>query len=133
MRIKIIRGIYGHQENGNVVEKSHRTGAFDVSSEEAVRLISMGVAVKAGMEKENGVLMEESCMDPEENGSDLAENGETDALEDMRMEELQRMAGELGLKKNGSKRELAERIRECLEQEEIEDDDMPVLHPAEVE
>lgn len=133
MRIKIIRGIYGHRENGNVVEKSHRTGAFDVSSEEAVRLISMGVAVKAGMEKENGVLIEESCMDPEENGSDLAENGETDALEDMRMEELQRMAGELGLKKNGSKRELAERIRECLEQEEIEDDDMPVLHPAEVE
>ena len=133
MRIKIIRGIYGHK--GKIVEKSQRTEAFEVSGEEAERLISLGVAEKAlgDMDIYPELYNEESCKNSGEGGDGFAGNGEEtpDVLEDMKMEELQRIAGEMGLKKNGSKKELAERIREFLNQEE--DEDVPVLHPAEVE
>lgn len=128
MRIKIIRGIYGHREKGSIVEKSPKSVAFDVDSDEGMRLVSLGVAKEVG-EGKGDWQGEENCEEPEEDPGD----GFPEALEEMGIEELRKIAGEMGLKKNGSKEELADRIRERLEMEEEEDGEMPELHPAEVE
>ena len=52
-------------------------------------------------------------------------------LEDMKLEELRILAESLGLKKNGSRTELIERIME--ESVEIEEEEAPELSPADPE
>ena len=48
-KVKIINGIYGHRPNGGiVVPVSPADGAIELSDEEAVRLIKLGVAAMAG-------------------------------------------------------------------------------------
>jgi len=48
-QVKIINGIYGHRPDGGVVVPvSPADGAIELSDEEAVRLIKLGVAAMAG-------------------------------------------------------------------------------------
>ena len=49
-RIKIIRGAYGHKPTGTriVVTKTSTSDPFDVSDEEAARLVKLGIAEVVG-------------------------------------------------------------------------------------
>ncbi len=47
MKIQIIKGVYGHTENGIVVPKSKNSEPFEVDDKKAKELISAGIAEKA--------------------------------------------------------------------------------------
>lgn len=47
MKIQIIKGVYGHSENGVIVPKSKNSEPFEIKDEKAKELISKGVAIKA--------------------------------------------------------------------------------------
>lgn len=113
MKIRIIRGIYGQRENGRIIEKSKEHGPFEVSSKEGKRLVSIGVA-----EEITGEIPEDGWESRSTNdGTDAEEYREDDPeyipverLEEMKAEELRNLAGEMGLKRNGSREELIDRI-----------------------
>lgn len=121
MKIRIIRGIYGQRENGRIIEKSKEHGPFEVSSEEGKRLVSLGVAEEiagegpedGGKDKSDSSMMPLSGndnMNEEECREDDPEYIPVERLEEMKAEELRNLAGEMGLKKNGSREELIDRI-----------------------
>ena len=123
MKIKIIRGMYGNRENGRIVEKNPESQPFGVEEKEGRRLIGLGIAVSV----EN---QEREEMEPEEETEEMAGYLTREQLENMKVEELRILAESLGLKKNGSRGELIERIMsEAIEIEE----EMPGLSPAEPE
>ncbi len=113
MKIRIIRGIYGQREKGRIVEKSKEHEPFEVSSEEGRRLISLGVAEEItgeipedGWESQSG----NDGTDTKEYREDEPEYIPVERLEEMKAEELRNLAGGMGLKKNGSREELIDRI-----------------------
>lgn len=123
MKIRIIRGMYGNRENGRIVEKI-RSHPFEVAEKEGQRLIDLGIATAVEERKE------EAIEDPEE-AETMTGYLTREQLEDMKLEELRIMAESLGLKKNGSRTELIERIME--ESVEIEEEEAPELSPADPE
>lgn len=46
MKIKIIKGVYGHRENGAVVPKDKNSEPFEVEDKKAIDLIKSGIAEK---------------------------------------------------------------------------------------
>lgn len=46
MKIKIIKGVYGHRENGITVPKTSKSDAFEVTDAKAKELIEAGIAKK---------------------------------------------------------------------------------------
>ena len=124
MKIRIIRGMYGNRENGRIVEKNPESPPFEVTEKEGQRLISQEIAVSA--EEQDSEKTE-----PEEEAEVMTGYLTRDQLESMKMEELKILAESLGLKKNGSRAELIERImEECVE---IEEEEVPDLSPADPE
>ena len=124
MKIRIIRGMYGNRENGRIVEKNPESPPFEVTEKEGQRLISQEIAVSA--EEQDSEKTE-----PEEEAEVMTGYLTRDQLESMKMEELKILAESLGLKKNGSRAELIERIME--ESVEIEEEEVPDLSPADPE
>lgn len=124
MKIRIIRGMYGNRENGRIVEKNPESPPFEVAEKEGQRLIDLGIATAVEERKE------EAIEDPEE-AETMTGYLTREQLEDMKLEELRIMAESLGLKKNGSRTELIERIME--ESVEIEEEEAPELSPADPE
>lgn len=119
MKICITRGIYGFREDGCVVEKTGSSAPFEVDEEEGLRLIELNVAKKVA---------EDGFSDKEKSVEDAA--GDTplitvrisrESLKGMKKEELYRLAEELGIRKSGSKEELAERLSQCPVWEEDEE------------
>lgn len=124
MKIRIIRGMYGNRENGRIVEKNPESPPFEVTEKEGQRLISQEIAVSA--EEQDSEKTE-----PEEEAEVMTGYLTRDQLESMKTEELKILAESLGLKKNGSRAELIERIME--ESVEIEEEEVPDLSPADPE
>lgn len=124
MKIRIIRGMYGNRENGRIVEKNPESPPFEVTEKEGRRLIGMEIAVSA--EEQDSEKTE-----PEEEAEVMTGYLTRDQLESMKTEELKILAESLGLKKNGSRAELIERIME--ESVEIEEEEVPDLFPADPE
>lgn len=124
MKIRIIRGMYGNRENGRIVEKNPDSPPFEVAEKEGQRLIDLGIATAVEERKE------EAIEDPEE-AETMTGYLTREQMEDMKLEELRIMAESLGLKKNGSRTELIERIME--ESVEIEEEEAPELSPADPE
>lgn len=124
MKIRIIRGMYGNRENGRIVEKNPESPPFEVTEKEGQRLISQEIAVSA--EEQDSEKTE-----PEEEAEVMTGYLTRDQLESMKTEELKILAESLGLKKNGSRAELIERIME--ESVEIEEEEAPDLSPADPE
>lgn len=122
MKIRIIRGMYGNRENGRIVEKNPESRPFEVTEKEANRLIGLGIASPVEGQGEN---------EPEEVAEVMTGYLTAEQLEDMKMEELRTVAESLGLKKNGSRAELIERI--MAEAMEIEEEEAPDLSPVDPE
>lgn len=110
MRIRITRGTYGFRKNGNVVEKTKDDPAFEVDDEEGRRLIDLNVAEIVNIAGEIEDPMGDPGMTETENSEDTLDPFSIEALGHKSKEELIRLAEEFGIKKNGSKTELAERI-----------------------
>ncbi len=133
MRIRVIRGIYGHSEKGRLTEKNAGSGSFEVSEEEGKRLISLGVAVKVSTEGDDST---EGKIAHAEKTVHTEGYFTREYLEEQKLEELRSLAGENGLKKNGSREDLIERLLElqALDEEEAQDEEeLPELSPAEPE
>ena len=94
-----------------------------MTEKEGQRLIGLGIAAAVEERKEE-------IEDPEE-AEVMTGYLTREQLEDMKLEELRIMAESLGLKKNGSRTELIERIME--ESVEIEEEEAPELSPADPE
>ena len=124
MKIRIIRGMYGNRENGRIVEKNPDPPPFEVAEKEGQRLIGLGIAASAEARKA------EEIEEPEE-AEVMTGYLTREQLENMKLEELRILAESLGLKKNGSRTELIERIME--ESVEIEEEEAPELSPADPE
>lgn len=126
MKIRITRGVYGHREKGRIVEKTKDHEPFEVGDEEGMRLISMGVAEEiTGGIPEDGwenksdpslmLLSANAGMDTEEYRDEDSEYIPVEQLEEMKAEELRSLAGEMGLKRSGSREELIDRIMQAQE------------------
>lgn len=116
MKIQIIKGVYGHVENGFPVPKSKNSEPFEVSDEKAKELIAAGIAKKASELKseadkpiryreslapvknikEKG---EESSTEPQEDGNKKPDNPENTIAYSManKKEELLKIAEDLGV------------------------------------
>lgn len=136
MNIRITRGMYGFVNNGNVIEKTKSDPPFEVDDEEGKRLIALKVAKFVDVsEKTDGTVGS-----PEEDDAegDFGHISKED-LENMSKEDLCRLAEKFGIKKNGSKTDLVERLRQCSVLYEDEDEEpmgegeMPVLKPEDPE
>lgn len=129
MRIRITRGTYGFRKNGNVVEKTKDDPAFEVDDEEGRRLIDLNVAEAVNAEGKTVVSMTDPVMKETEDGGDVSDPFSMEALGNRSKEDLCRLAETFGIKKNGSKTELAERIFQYVQSQEddnpIEEDDVP--------
>lgn len=123
MRIRITRGIYGFVKNGNIVEKTKDDPAFEVDDEEGRRLIDLNVAEAVNVAGKTMGSMTESVMTEIEDDGDVSDPFSIEALENRSKEDLCRLAETFGIKKNGSKTELAERIFRYVQSQE---DDNPI-------
>lgn len=129
MRIRITRGIYGFMKNGNVVEKTKDDPDFEVDDEEGRRLIDLNVAEAVNVAEKTVGSMTETVMTEIEDDGDVSDPFSIEVLENRSKEDLCRLAETFGIKKNGSKTELAERIFQYVQSQEddnsIEADDVP--------
>lgn len=140
MKVKIIRGIYGHRENGRVVEKTKDHAPFEIGESEGKRLIKLGVAKKVGDAAEPAEQVEEHAgyesdginVETEEQGTGHLSRK---SLETMKIGELRKLAEDMGLEKTGGREELIDRIveTEVSYDDDEEDEDFPDLSPAEPE
>lgn len=116
MKIQIIKGVYGHTEQGIVVPKSKDSEPFEVDDKKAKELISEGIAKKASElkseadkpiryreslapvknVKEKG---EESSTEPQEDGNENPDTPENAIKYSManKKEELLKIAEDLGV------------------------------------
>lgn len=135
MKIKIIRGIYGHRENGRVVEKTSAHAPFEVDENEGERLMKLGVAKKAGVSAKPDTQAEGPAEDHNDEGAKEQGTGHLsrESLETMKIGELRKLAEDMGLEKSGSRDDLIDRIAEAEFFVEEEDDDFPEISPAEPE
>ena len=115
MKIHITRGIYGFVKNGNVVEKTKDDPPFEVDDEEGRRLISLNVAESVNIVDKTADPVMETGMAKTRDDGDVSDLFSIEAMENRRKEELCRLAEEFGIKKNGSKTELAERIHKYVQ------------------
>lgn len=135
MQIRITRGIYGFRENGNVVEKTKSDPPFEVEAKEGKRLVSLRVAECVEMPPEQGEIVTESENNADEGSVSRAGCIARSELEDMSREELVALAEKFGVKKNGSKADLVERLSQCpvsVEEDELLDEtEVPELSAEE--
>lgn len=89
-QVKIIQGTYGLLKNNMVVPKTSADAPFLLEEEAAEKIVNLGIAVYTEEE-----LKEESS-----------------ELEEMDLQELKRLAKEMGIKPVGTKMELIEKIKE---------------------
>lgn len=129
MRIRITRGIYGFMKNGNVVEKTKDDPPFEVDDDEGRRLVALSVAEAVSAAGEKADSTTDHVMTETEDDGSVSGSFSVEELGNMSKEELCRLAETLGVKKNGSKTELAERIFQYVQtrgdDDPIEADDVP--------
>ncbi len=118
MLIKILEGTFGALENGVVVAKTSRSAPFEVDEKRGRQLVEAGYARK--MRGDVQVSQELPVPDPNgeerepgsgEAGSDPEDPGDVrEELSGYSYNELRSMTRELGLKADGKKEELVDRI-----------------------
>lgn len=123
MRIRITRGIYGFVKNGNVVEKTKDDPVFEVDDEEGKRLLDLNVAEAVSVAGKTVDSMTGPVMLEAEDGAGVSDPFSIEVLVNRSKEDLCRLAETLGVKKNGSKEELAERICQHVQ---LHGDDVPI-------
>lgn len=128
--VRIVSGTYGHRPDGSnyVVPVTPRDLPISVSDEEAKRLVDLGVAVyvdkgavatpPAGVSNDALISNPPSEEDGENGDSDPAEvtgNLDPEALKDWKMDELRKLADDMGIDTAGIKKKdaLIEAIAAC--------------------
>lgn len=148
----IIDGNYGHYVNGVVIPKNKNSKPFELEDSKALRLISEGVAeaVNTGdISDDKAAKVPEPTSDdkvvnvPAPNTNDKSGNipesetvpGHLDggSLEEYNINELRKLAKDLGVSSKGTKKELIERISEVEVSAPEDDEEPPVLQPADPE
>lgn len=148
----IIDGNYGHYVNGVIVPKNKNSIPFELEDSKALRLISEGVAeaVNTGdISDDKAAKVPEATSDdkaakvPAPNTNDTSGNipgsetvpGHLDggSLEEYNINELRKLAKDLGVSSKGTKKELIERISEVEVSAPEDDEEPPVLQPADPE
>ncbi len=146
MLIKILAGAYGHrpdQGKSYIEKKDKNSEPFEVSDAEAARLIGLGIAEKA---------CANIAKEPDKAAEPISRDSEGDGLEQLTIQQLRKMAKDLGLPADGGKAVLADKIRNASkisknqEENQEESDDLtdaktdvsdgevpPVLQAAEPE
>ncbi len=146
MKIEIIRGVYGHKENGITVPKTSKSGAFEVTDAKAKELIKDGVAKKFDglkSQAEKPIRYRESLApksnkkqvgDTKENGNsgenvnpgtneNLGDNDNTPEYSmNNKKEELLKIAEDLGIEINDPENTTKKEIIELLDEATAGDD-----------
>ena len=104
MLIRILAGAYGHRpdpEKSYIDKKDKNSEPFEVSDEEAARLIQLGIAesISTNVELQSDISVFSA--------KSITQND----LEQLSIQKLRIMAKDLGLPANGSKAVLADKIR----------------------
>lgn len=121
--IKIISGVYGYrpEKSPYVIPVSNRDPAISVDDDEAARLVEIGVAAYVGQESGAGAVAtglscdSDSCPIDPNPGSGDGENGDSDpgeitgnldpdALKDWKMDDLKKLAADMGIETTGIKK-----------------------------
>ncbi len=133
MLIKMLKGTFGALENGAVVAKTSQSAPFEVDDVRGRQIIEAGYAKEMGEDVPVSKVLPVSASDEEGRKADSGENvsgGEEPgsaekALSEYSFAELRNMAKELGLKADGKRDKLEERIAayRAGEQEKSEDED----------
>lgn len=112
-KIKITVGTYGYRKDNTspVVLIDKKSAPIEVKDSEAERVVNLGIAEYVG----NVECGDEKC---EDEGAGQSQESE---LEECSLRDLQKIAKEMGLKANGSREELIEKIKEAAEEELGED------------
>lgn len=146
----IIDGNYGHYVNGVVVPKNKESKPFELEDSKALRLISEGVAeaVNTGdISDDKAAKVPEPTSDddkavnvPDPNTNNTSVNipgpetvsGHLDdgSLEEYNINELRKLAKDLGVSSKGTKKELIDRISEVEVSAPEDDEEPPLLQPA---
>lgn len=125
MVIRILAGAYGHRpdpEKNYIEKKDKNSEPFEVSDKEAARLIGLGIAEKATVNVEKAAVNIEKESDKDTDTVNEGSHG--DDLEQMSIQNLRKMAKDLGLPADGSKAVLAEKIRNASSKNGDMDDDV---------
>lgn len=151
MKIKIIKGVYGHVQNGIPTPKSKHSEPFEVSDEKAKELIYAGIAEKASelkseadkpiryreslAPKKNEIKKSEEVKNSEidSQNADIGSNdnsaGEEEKIEEYSMkntkDELLKIAEDLGIEIEDPENTTKQRIIDILD--EASSDDAPKI------
>lgn len=122
MLIRILAGTYGHRpdpEKSYIDKKDKNSEPFEVSDKEATRLIGLGIAELVSTNNELCSGIHTFCENP------ITQ----EALEQLPIQKLRKMAKDLGLPADGSKAVLADKIRtvsiKFQEEQEKKGDSLP--------
>ena len=134
----IIDGNYGHYVNGVVIPKNKNSKPFELEDYKALRLISEGVAEAVNGEPvpdNDGELPDPFCNNGEPVPDNEGVTGHLDAdqLADLSINDLRKIAKDLGVSASGSKKELIERICDVEVAAPADDEEPPVLEAADPE
>ena len=142
----IIDGNYGHYVNGVVIPKNKNSKPFELEDSKALRLISEGVAEAVNGEPvpdNEGELPDPFCNDgepvPDNDGVTVPDNEgvtgnlDADQLDDLSINDLRKIAKDLGVSASGSKKELIKKICDVEVSAPAEDEEPPVLEAADPE
>lgn len=129
MKIRMVAGMFGNEENGRIVVKTSEDIPFEVDQKTGERLIRMEVAA----EVKEYATEEETEDAPDGESEEHLQTGRLDEeqLREMKVEDLRNLADEMGLKKSGSKEELIDRI--SAENVFYGDDEFPDMEAEEPE
>ena len=97
--IKIIAGVYGHNENGIINPKDVNSAPFSLSPEREAELVAIGVAEYANVIIPDSD-QDENYNEPDDNEDDNPDNNEPEKPkynDRMKLSELQKIANGLGI------------------------------------
>lgn len=127
MLIKMLHGTFGAKENGIIVAKTNKSDPFRVEDERGRALIASGYArevTNAYPVKNNGQ-------------TDTAEDRESDEadIDNYSLQDLRKLAKEMGLNAGGSRKEILDRIKEKLGEDSLPEEEgtSPLLTASEPE
>lgn len=134
----IIDGNYGHYVNGVVIPKNKNSKPFELEDSKALRLISEGVAEAVNGEPvpdNDGELPDPFCNngEPVPDNEGVTGNLDADQLDDLSINDLRKIAKDLGVSASGSKKKLIERICDVEVSAPADDEEPPVLEAADPE
>lgn len=131
----IIDGNYGHYVNGVVIPKNKNSKPFELEDSKALRLISEGVAEAVNGEPvpDNEGELPDNDGEPVPDNEGVTGHLDADQLDDLSINDLRKIAKDLGVSASGSKKKLIERICDVEVSAPADDEEPPVLEAADPE